>query len=117
MNKNAKADFSFPASSNTALLVLEGKAIVNKTEEVLTNHFALFQNAGEEFEVQTNDGAVVLIMSGDNLNEPIAAHGPFVMNTRQEILPAFDFRAQGDPASARLRLRQRLARRTFAKSD
>jgi redox-sensitive bicupin YhaK (pirin superfamily) len=90
MNNSGKADFSFPASYNTALLVLEGNAIVNKTEEVLTNQFALFQNDGEDFEVQSDNGAVILIMSGENLNEPIAAHGPFVMNSRQEILQAFD---------------------------
>jgi redox-sensitive bicupin YhaK (pirin superfamily) len=90
LNKNAKAEFSFPANYNTALLVIEGKIIVNGEEEVNTDHFALFQNEGEQFDVQTVDGAIVLVMSALNLNEPIAAHGPFVMNTRQEIMQAFE---------------------------
>jgi redox-sensitive bicupin YhaK (pirin superfamily) len=90
LNKKGKADFSFPAQYNTALLVLEGNITVNRTEEVPTDHFALFQNDGESFEIETEDGAIVLVMSAENINEPIAAHGPFVMNTRQEIVQAFE---------------------------
>jgi redox-sensitive bicupin YhaK (pirin superfamily) len=90
LNKKGKADFSFPAQYNTALLVLEGNITVNQTEEVPTDHFALFQNDGESFKIETEEGAIVLVMSAKNINEPIAAHGPFVMNTRQEIVQAFE---------------------------
>jgi hypothetical protein len=90
LNKNGKASFSFPAAYNTALLVIEGKITVNGAEEVPTDHFVLFQNEGEEFEIASGNGASVLIMSGEDIQEPIAAHGPFVMNTRQEILQAFE---------------------------
>jgi hypothetical protein len=90
LNKESGADFSFPAAFNTALLVVEGQVTVNKREKVLTNHFALFQNDGEAFSVETTEGAIVLVMSGEDLKEPIVAHGPFVMNTRQEILQAFE---------------------------
>lgn len=72
------------------MLVIDGKITINNTEEVPTDHFTLFQNDGEEFNIQTDEGAIVLVMSAENLNEPIAAHGPFVMNTRQEIFQAFD---------------------------
>jgi len=90
LNKGGKADFSFPETYNSALLVLEGKVTVNGSEEVPANHFALFQNDGETFDIESAEGAIVLVMSGDDLSEPIAAHGPFVMNTRQEILQAFE---------------------------
>jgi len=90
LNKSSRADFSFPADYNTALLVIEGQITIDNTEKVPADHFALFQNEGEEFEIQTDEGAVVLVMSAESINEPIAAHGPFVMNTRQEILQAFE---------------------------
>ncbi len=90
LNKGGKADFSFPEVYNSALLVLEGKVTVNGSEEVPANHFALFQNDGETFDIESAEDAIVLVMSGEDLSEPIAAHGPFVMNTRQEILQAFE---------------------------
>ena len=90
LNSDGKAEFSFPSSYNTALLVVEGKITVNRTEEVMADHFVLFLNEGEDFAIQSSEGAKVLVMSAADLNEPIAAHGPFVMNTRQEIMQAFD---------------------------
>jgi redox-sensitive bicupin YhaK (pirin superfamily) len=90
LNKNGVANFSFPAHFNTALLVLEGNITVNGTEQIPSDHFALFENEEEDFEIQSGDGAVVLVMSAEAFDEPIAAHGPFVMNTRQEILQAFE---------------------------
>jgi hypothetical protein len=84
-----KADFDFPANYNTALLVVEGSITVNDKEKVPADHFALFENKGETFGIQAESDAVVLILSGEPINEPIAAHGPFVMNTRDELVQAF----------------------------
>jgi quercetin 2,3-dioxygenase len=93
LKRGGKAGFSFPSDYNTALLVIEGNIVISNTEDVAADHFALFKNDGEEFEIKTEEGAVVLVMSGENLNEPIAAQGPFVMNTRQELMEAYeDFR-------------------------
>ncbi|SDE47146.1 hypothetical protein SAMN05421636_105193 [Pricia antarctica] len=90
LNKGGKADFRFPANYNTALLVLEGHIWVNGKEEVPTDHLALMANDGESFEVEATDNAVVLVLSGEPIDEPIAAQGPFVMNTREELAEAFN---------------------------
>ena len=90
LNKGGKATFEFPANYNTALLVLEGNIKVNVMEETPTDHLALMANDGETFEIEATDDAVVLVLSGEPINEPIAAHGPFVMNTKQELIEAFN---------------------------
>ncbi|WP_054559547.1 pirin family protein [Croceitalea dokdonensis] len=90
LKKGTKADFQIPSNYNTALLVLEGSIVINETEEVPLDHLALMANDGETFEIEATDDAVVLILSGEPINEPIAAQGPFVMNTREELVEAFN---------------------------
>lgn len=85
-----EASFSFPPHFNTGLLVIEGSIIVNGVEDVPLDHFALFTNTGDTFTIKSAEDSIVLILSGEPLRESIAAHGPFVMNTRQEIMQAFE---------------------------
>lgn len=79
---------SFPSHYNTALLVVAGNIRINGSENVPTNHFALLRNDGEDFSVTANDDALVLVLSGEPIDEPIAAQGPFVMNTPEELAQA-----------------------------
>lgn len=90
LKKGGKADFSFPSEYNTALLVIEGTIVVNGIEETPTDHLALMANDGDTFAIEATDDAVVLVLSGEPINEPIAAQGPFVMNTQQELIEAFN---------------------------
>lgn len=90
LNKGGKVVFSFPAEYNTAILIAEGSVKVNTATDVATNHFVLFGNDGEAFGLEALEDSLVLVLSGEPIKEPIAAHGPFVMNTREEILQAFD---------------------------
>lgn len=90
LNKDAKTHFSFSANYNTALLVVEGNIKVNESESVATNHFVVFQNNAESFVVEASENAIFLVLSGEPIKEPIAAQGPFVMNTRAEIIQAIE---------------------------
>ena len=89
-HKGAKADFSFPAHYNTALLVIKGNIVVNGTDKAPLDHFVLMANDGEQFEIEANtDNTIVLVLSGEPIDEPIAARGPFVMNTEGELKQAY----------------------------
>jgi len=90
LKAGGKAQFKFPASFNTAALIIEGNIIINGEEKAPADHLILFKNEGETFAVEASEDSTVLIMSGEPLNEPIYPHGPFVMNTREEIIQAFE---------------------------
>lgn len=90
LNQGGKADFSFPANYNTVLLVLEGSIVINGKEKAPTDHLALMANDGETFGIAATDDAIVLVLSGEPIGEPIASHGPFVMNTKEELREAFN---------------------------
>ncbi len=84
--------FSFPADNNTGLVVISGRISIDG-EIADANEFVLLKNDGTDFEINAESEAIVLVLSGAPINEPIAAHGPFVMNTQAEIVEAFtDFR-------------------------
>jgi redox-sensitive bicupin YhaK (pirin superfamily) len=45
----------------------------------------LLKNDGEKFEIEAKEDAIILILSGEPIDEPIAAYGPFLMNTWAEV--------------------------------
>ena len=89
LKKGIKTQLTFPENYTTAILSVEGSVTVNDTTDVLEDHFALFKNDGDTFTLEALEDVIILVLSGEPLNEPIAAHGPFVMNTKQELIEAF----------------------------
>lgn len=84
LNTNAEVKFNFPAEWNTGILVVEGKANINDSE-VHQDHFVLFENAGERISIKAVEPSILLVMSAEPINEPIAQYGPFLMNTWEEV--------------------------------
>lgn len=92
--KGSKVTLHFPANYNTGLLVIEGAAKLNESD-VATDHFVLFNNDGEEIEIEATEDTIILVLSGEPINEPIAAYGPFVMNTWAEVEEAIESVSRG----------------------
>jgi redox-sensitive bicupin YhaK (pirin superfamily) len=90
IKKGERADFIFKNSFNTGMLVIDGEIKINNSKTALENHFILFGHDGEDISIEAEKESVILILSGEPLNEPIASHGPFVMNTESEIKMAYD---------------------------
>jgi redox-sensitive bicupin YhaK (pirin superfamily) len=92
LNKDGETAFSLPNHYNTALLTISGSVKLNDNEELLADSFALLENGkGESFTLKAlEENTVVLLISGEPLNEPIAQYGPFVMNTQEQLQQAFE---------------------------
>lgn len=89
LNKGGEVETSLPSGYNTAILVINGSVTVN--DEMAAEHsFVLFKNDGEDIHIKADEDSVVLVLSGEPLNEPIASYGPFVMNTQQEIIESIE---------------------------
>ncbi len=87
LKRNGKLRTNIPENHNTLLLVINGSIMVNGDEAGL-HSMVLFKNEGEEIEIVAKDQSVLLLLSGEPIDEPIAQYGPFVMNTQNEILEA-----------------------------
>ncbi len=78
-----------PAGHTTALFVLHG-AIQIDGQTASAAELAVMERAGSRLEFDVAEDTTLLLLNGEPLNEPIAGHGPFVMNTREEIVQAIN---------------------------
>ena len=94
LNAGKSTTLDLHPGRNTALVVLHGAVEVNGQEMVREGQLALFERDGSQVRLEANNDAVLLILSGEPIDEPIVGHGPFVMNTDAEIQQAFvDFQS------------------------
>ncbi|WP_439671555.1 Redox-sensitive bicupin YhaK, pirin superfamily [Cupriavidus necator] len=89
LNQGASARLALPEGWHTALVVLRGKITVNAEATVRDAEMVVLDGAGEDVNIEASTDAVVLLLSGEPIDEPIVGHGPFVMNTEEQIADAF----------------------------
>jgi redox-sensitive bicupin YhaK (pirin superfamily) len=80
--------FTLPEGHSTALFVLRGTIDLGDGHRVGAAELAVMESAGSELVFNVVDDTILLLLNGAPLNEPIVGHGPFVMNTREEIAQA-----------------------------
>ncbi len=94
LEAGARFEGRVPAGWTTIVAVLAGALDIGG-REVAAARVAMLDRRGETVRlVGGAAGAKFLVLAGEPIDEPIAAHGPFVMNTREEIREAIvDFNA------------------------
>lgn len=95
--RDASFQQALPAQHNAFLFVYRGAVHVGSNAQqtsVGLHTMAILHNEGDGVDIHAAAGTKVLLIAGQPLNEPIAQYGPFVMNTRDELIQAVDdFRA------------------------
>lgn len=84
------SEFALPSGFNSLTFTLEGEVQVGAdARSVLPGQLAVLQRSGSEpVRLRGDKGARVLVLSGEPIDEPVAAYGPFVMNTEAQIMQA-----------------------------
>jgi redox-sensitive bicupin YhaK (pirin superfamily) len=74
---------------NTALVILSGNVLINHANPAHEAQLVVFSQEGDALVIEAKEDVKALLLSGQPLNEPVVGHGPFVMNTMEEIKQAF----------------------------
>ncbi|MFC0677455.1 pirin family protein [Lysobacter korlensis] len=92
LDAGARWDYSLPVGHNAFVYAYEGTVHVGEGDqrrEMRAQELGVL-GGGERVVLQAGDaGARLILVAGRPLREPVARHGPFVMNTRQELMQAF----------------------------
>ena len=92
MTSGSRIAFDGLTGRDVFVYVAKGEVTINGTEVSGFNLAEL--GAGDGIEMAASTDAVILYGHAEPINEPIVSHGPFVMNTEQEIYDAYaDYRA------------------------
>jgi len=83
-------DQTVDAGDSTFVFVIDGELEVGQRKTRLPRRMLGILSPGEQVVATTRAGARFLLVSAQPLKEPVARGGPFVMNTKEEILQAFD---------------------------
>jgi redox-sensitive bicupin YhaK (pirin superfamily) len=86
--KGGTISISLPETHNVLIYLLDGKLRVEGFGMVEELHIVHFKNDGEGITLEGLEDTRILLLSGEPLNEPVASHGPFVMNTQTQIMEA-----------------------------
>ena len=91
LEKDKEFNFEIPSSHNSFIYLIKGEIkIGEKSHDKVKNSTLILLTNGEKLKVTALTKAKFLLISGKPIGEQIARGGPFVMNTKQEILQAID---------------------------
>ena len=88
----ARETIALPSAHNAFVYCYQGAVTVSDSDPTLLEHRRLaVLSAGERVSLLAgSDGARVIVVAGKPFNEPVTRYGPFVMNTREELMQAVD---------------------------
>ena len=88
LKAGTSASLRLSEGHNASLLVLQGRASVNGSQAAGEAELIVCTRNGSQVEVVAHEDSRILVMAGEPIDEPIARYGPFVMNTKAELVEA-----------------------------
>ena len=85
-----RAELKVPRGFTTALFILRGEVALADSERAGEADLALLTREGERLHIEAREDTTLLVLNGAAIDEPVAAFGPFVMNSKTEVTQAIE---------------------------
>jgi redox-sensitive bicupin YhaK (pirin superfamily) len=85
LRPNGATRLTLPEGHTLVVVVLRGTVLVNGSDIAREAQSVVFDRHGGDVALEASSDASVLVLSGEPIDEPVVMHGPFVMNTADEI--------------------------------
>lgn len=85
LGRDGGTRLTVPAGHTTMVAVLRGTVQVNGEQIVREAELAMFAREGTQIDIESNNEAKLLVLTGEPIDEPVVGYGPFVMNSMDEI--------------------------------
>ncbi len=91
LRSGQSATLTVPAGHNALVAVLTGRVHVGENAvPVKQDEVAVLERSGMALRITADTDCMVLVLTGEPLGERVVGYGPFVMNTREQIMQAID---------------------------
>ncbi len=88
MTAGKRVELPQPDGWSTLIVVLDGTVQINGEAVLRAAQRATLSTAGSGVTIEANSDAKLLLLAGEPIDEPVVGHGPFVMNSQQQIIQA-----------------------------
>ena len=90
LQQAADLTLGLPTGHNSMIAVLAGQVIINGTQTAGEAEIVRLERDGSDVTIHADHDAILLVLTGDPIDEPVVGYGPFVMNSAAEIRQAAD---------------------------
>jgi redox-sensitive bicupin YhaK (pirin superfamily) len=88
MDSGSSYTLNLDNSEHVTIYILEGDLEINQQTQANQHQLIWFDSSTGAIHLKAQSNAVLLLMSGNPIDEPLVSYGPFVMNSQTEIMEA-----------------------------